>query len=77
VIGIATSGGGFRGSDMVITAGGRGVVLLGRSAIVVGAINAAGHGPHEVMQVGLLGAAAAIDVEFVFCDWPPRPWRRS
>jgi hypothetical protein len=53
-------------------AGGRGIALLGCSAIVVGAINAAGHGPRETMQIGLLGAAAAIGVAYVFCDWPRR-----
>jgi hypothetical protein len=44
---------------------------------VVGAINAAWHGRDEMMQLGLLGAAAAFGVAYVFCDWPPRRRRRS
>lgn len=56
---------------------GPGLFFLGAALFVVGAINAAGHGPQEMMHVGLLGAAAAISVAYLFCDWPPRPRRRS
>jgi hypothetical protein len=71
---------------MAVTAGGRGwffflgavlFVVLGAVLFVVGAINAAWHGLHDMMQVGLLGAAAATGVAYVFCDWPPRQWRRN
>jgi hypothetical protein len=34
-----------------------------------GAVNATRHGLQQTMQVGLLGAAAAIGVVYVFCDW--------
>jgi hypothetical protein len=56
---------------------GAGLFFLGAVLFVVGAINAAWHGLHEMMQVGLLGAAAASGVAYVFCVWPPRPRRRS
>ena len=46
-----------------------GLFFLGAALFIVGAINAACHGRHEMMQVGLLGAAAAIGVAYVFCDW--------
>jgi hypothetical protein len=44
-----------------------------------GAINAACHGLHQAMQIGLLAAAVALGVAYVFCDWPPRSgrWGRS
>ncbi len=56
---------------------GAGLFLLGAALFIVGAINAAWHGRHEMMQVGLLGAAAAIAVVYVFCDWTPRTRDRS
>jgi hypothetical protein len=56
---------------------GAGLFFLGAMLFIVGAINAAWHGRHEMMQAGLLGAAAAIGVAYVFCDWPPRQQRRS
>ncbi len=40
-----------------------------------GAANAAWHGLHATMQVGLLGAALALGAVYVFCDWPPRSRR--
>ena len=49
----------------------------GGGLFIVGAINAAWHGRHEMMQLGLLGATAAIGGAYVFCDWPPRRRRRS
>ena len=56
---------------------GAGLFFLGAALFVVGANNAAWHGLHETMQVGLLGAAAGIGIAYVFCDWTPRSPRRS
>jgi hypothetical protein len=47
---------------------GAGLFFVGAALFIVGAINAALHGWHEMMQLGLLGAAAAIGVAYVFCD---------
>jgi hypothetical protein len=41
---------------------GAGLFFLGVALFLVGAINAAWHGLHETMQVGLLGTAAAIGI---------------
>jgi hypothetical protein len=41
---------------------GAGLFFVGAALFIVGAINAALHGWHEMMQLGLLGAAAAIGV---------------
>jgi hypothetical protein len=43
----------------------------------VGAIDAAWHGLHDMMQIGLLGATVAIGVAYGFCEWPPHWLRRS
>jgi hypothetical protein len=47
---------------------GAGLFFFGAALFIVGAINAAWHGLHEMMQLGLLGAAAAIGIAYVFCD---------
>jgi hypothetical protein len=56
---------------------GAGLSFLGAFLSVVGAMNAAWHGRHQMMQLGLLGAAAAIGIASVFCGWSPPSDRRS
>jgi hypothetical protein len=55
---------------------GAGWFFIGAALFAGGAINAAWHGLHQTMQIGLLGAAAALGVAYVFCDWLPRSGRR-
>ena len=50
--------------------------FAGAALFAGGAVNAAWHGLHQTMQIGLLGAAAALGVAYVFCDWRPRSRRR-
>jgi hypothetical protein len=50
---------------MAIRAGGRGLFFLGAALSVVGAIHTAGHAPQDMMQVGLLGAAAVTGDAYV------------
>ena len=54
---------------------GMALFLLAAVLFLGGAANAAWHGLHAMMQVGLLGAALALGVVYVFCDWPPRSRR--
>ncbi len=56
---------------------GAGWFFAGAALFAGGAINAACHGLHQTMQIGLLGAAAALGVAYVSCDWPPRSGRRG
>jgi hypothetical protein len=50
--------------------------FLGAVLFVVGAINAAWHGLHDMMQIGLLGAAAAMHRVCVL-SLAASSWRRS